>query len=236
MEENKEFLEDKKNNSNPWIIITIILTILVLGLVGYISYDKFYLEKKIKGENTTEKTDTKKEKEEKLNVPDELSERLKYFMTWGEADGTDMLSITRYRVIYIGMELDNIRKTTNDPGRQEVGYIEYDIFKEKYEEIYGNNYNLDLDLKESGQMEECDGFPSIANQKNVCWSINYGVFGGEYEYIIESRQRDKDLYIVEGTRKETFPDGEQRNNKFKIVYTIKDNTGYLKSIMITTDE
>ena len=237
MEENKEFIEEKQNNSKTWIIMTITLAILILCVVGYISYDKFRLENKIKEKNVIEETDSKKKTEaEKPNVSENLSERLKNFITRGSADGTDMLSTSLSRVIYVGMELDSIRKTTNDPERQEVGYIEYDVFKEKYEEIFGNNYNIDSDLRESGNMEICNTFPSIADQNNVCWSINYGITVGEYEYVIENHLLDKESYIIEGTRKATFPNGETENDKFKIVYTIKNNTGYLKNIVITADE
>ena len=74
-------MEEKKNNKGLiWLII--ILIILVLGLVGYIVYDKGFINDKLQNENiTTSTTTTSKETlTETIDIVDNLTEY--YLLYW----------------------------------------------------------------------------------------------------------------------------------------------------------
>lgn len=110
MEEKKELIEEKKNNPKPLIITIILLATLVLGLVGYIAYDKLYLEKKADKEISTSSLD-----EEKSSVKEELSLNdatvQKLFSIFSLNNGTYMTGLNDDNRVKLRIAYENIAET-----------------------------------------------------------------------------------------------------------------------------
>ena len=228
--------KEKKNLSV--VIICIVLCLLCLAggvMIGKILFSNLAVieEKENKEKEDKEKEDKEKVPEIEDNLPTELSSDMISFLKWTYLDQNEnILENIARRKQFINMSLGSVAKTTTEPSQQ-VSYVDYETYKNKYEEVYGDNYNFeeDYNITSSGgpDPDSCKFYPS-AGEDGVCWSNNYGVSAGTFEYTLTNTHQDGNQYYMEGTFTVTYPDGVGNNGTFEIMYIIEDHQAYLKSI------
>lgn len=236
---------EKKNNVGT-IIIIVVLVLVVLGLCGYIAYDKGI----IFNNNETEETNTVNEKDEEENkVPEEieetenydyveisaqLSENLSDFLVrYAYNNGVDLLSLTDLRLGLVNLLLDDVQ-VYNNGTVQPFPYVSYDKYSAKYKELYGDNYSLETDLANVSSVAIADRNNEYVGENNISWN-NTGVSGSTYALRAQNISYDSGakLYTLSGTYAKTDFDGSVSNGTFTIKYTKSNNVKNLKSIVLT---
>jgi len=225
---------------NKKIFIIIISLLGILCLCEGIIIGKILLsdskESSEKSSKTVTDDSTSDTNEEAITI--ELSDAMKRFMVHIEDLGSNnMLEYADLRFLLTNLELESVKNETQEAERQNVAYVDYDVYKNKYEEIFGDNYVFDLSEDISGgsvhKPTNCDSFPSVANQNKLCWSLNLGVSAATFDFVIDKHTRNDNQLIVDGNYSKTGPDNSVKNGTFQIIYTINNNKPYLKSLIIT---
>ena len=231
--------EGKKKSLNLIIISFVLVCLLSFG-GGIIIGKTFFGEKitEIKEQEESEETEETEETIiEKDVLPEELSEAMIYFMDHNTADGSNILAAAGRRKRFVNISLKGVSQQTPETNMQPVGYVDYDVYKAKYNEIYGDNYNLDEDLNEStsggpDNTNFCDNYPSLVGKNVLCWSLDTGT-SGTRDYVLINKTKENNQYTMDGTYSVSYPSGGVDNGTFVIVYTIKDHKAYLKSLTLT---
>jgi hypothetical protein len=150
-------------------------------------------------------------------------------------------------MLLVLIELNSVQKTTDENGGQGVAYTDYSVFKNKYEELYGNKYSFDEDIKKTDYISNCKNFPSIANKNKLCWVDSFGIVGSRSLHI-DSKKEENNQYIIEGRyQMDVFDDDISDddddisddstnafdiNGTFTIIYDLKNNKKYLNTIAL----
>ena len=122
MEENIEEKVEEKKGSSKLLLIAMFgfgIIFLVLGI---------YLNSIIEPEEDEDTTS-------KVTVG--ISNTMKEFMNQVSEDGSNVVDSPAKRKLLINMELDSEKSITTDEGVQSIGYVDYSVYKEKYEKIFG---------------------------------------------------------------------------------------------------
>ena len=220
MEEN---LEVKKNNGSSKLLLIAMfgfgIIFLVLGIYMNMNAE---------------------EEEEEYTAPTVtvgISNTMKDFMNHVSEDGSDVISSARNRKLLINMELESDRSETTDEGMQPMGYVDYSVYKERYEKIFGELYSLSYDLEQETaggpDIKSCNNYPSVADQNKVCWSINLGQVANTINVTISNQTQKDNILVVEGRYSKTFPDDSSTKGTFKMIYKIVDGEAYLKELSLT---
>lgn len=244
--------EEKLNKKKILIIISIVFIVVVILAVVLLLFNKNNKESFSTKEEITNKKINKEEKNNNSKKNDDNSSSSKkefvklednssnvfsnslvnYLNHVLVEDGSNNLSDANNRMLYISMELAPVQNITTDPG-QGVAYVDYDVFKNKYIEVYGDNFNFDQDLSNYKSKNLCNNYPSIAGQNKICWMANLGVVGPRSYYIEkESPSSDNKFYYIEGKYQKVYPNNDFENGVFKIEYTLNNNNSYLYSISL----
>ena len=235
-------MENEKKNYSAIIVVCIALCLFCL--TGGVMIGKLVFSNPVETEEKEEQIEEKEEQIEEKNQKEEvsntennssaeLSPEMIRFLKWtyAEKDENILENVARRKQL-INMSLGPVMKETTDVA-QEMGYVDYETYKKKYEEVYGDNYNFEMDYNQSSSggpvPGSCQNHPS-AGDNAVCWSINYGITGGNAEYSVTNTHQAENQYYIEGTFIVTFSDKSIKNGTFKIGYVMKDEQKYLKSI------
>lgn len=234
--EEKEIIQTgEKKTFSYGLIIGLIVAFAVIFVIGWQLGIKFANWE----DKATNKEPEKTQEQEQTQIQVELTDVMKRFIEWEAleyADGSNALEKgSGERRLYIEFELGAI---TKDPPRDsdafgQLGYIEYDTYKAKYDEIFGDNYDCEKDVKDGPSEDMCKSFISENSQNYVCWMILYGDIPKRegITHTITNRYQEGNMYYMEG--KMAGPNGAIDNYSYTISYTIKGNKAYLKSVNIT---
>ncbi|MBR1936445.1 MAG: hypothetical protein IJ842_01995 [Bacilli bacterium] len=148
MEENKVVNNDtKKNSSNMFIIVLLVL--LIIGLVGYILYDKeLFVKKGNKENNNVEEKEKLEEVKEVTKREDELYDYLQVcdFLTGRVADKypiSNFKSLSNQDVLYHGVLYGVLNKAFSFNGSFSQGDL-----KKQISSLFGSDYNyIDEDIQ-----------------------------------------------------------------------------------------
>ena len=110
--------------------------------------------------------------------------------------------------------------------------------KNKYEEIFGTDYNVDEDLAQStvyGSKGHCNGHPSVEGKNNFCWPYITPEPGAPISFTVEKQSNNGEVYLIEGKYERKFSESEKRTGVFTITYTVDNDKSYLKSVSLKKD-
>jgi len=118
----------------------------------------------------------------------------------------------------------------NDNVMQTIPYVSYDIYKEKYNELFGNLSNLEQDLKtvSSDIANNCNNISLSGN--NICWNGTWGATVNDI--VLKSKdvsKIDNDSYKITGTYVNNF---NNENGIFEVQYIKTKNDKYLTSLKL----
>lgn len=231
---------ERKNNG--LIAMVVILTILVLGLGGYIVYDKFMEDKK--DANNEKENEIRKETEDEelknVNYAEVNKQLNKYF--GGSAyipimDIEDLATSADKRILFTTFVIgeDQEYKETEDDYPQSIFYVTKVFFKEKYQSIYGTNYSFDEDYK--NLEEHAILFEDIKRLGNDSygWNSSYGINPATGTLEATNLEKENDKYILSGKfilEDRSSEKTETKEESFKIIYTKENENRYLVDITL----
>ena len=207
---------EKKGITYQTLIIILSIVILISTIVG------IFIGSKI----------TKKETKEEEKLPEikitqkELDILGKYFDYKGNIDGAEKrLALVDFTLMY-----NEAAHSYTNGDIQSYPYLSKELYEKAYNELYGDNYSLEKDVKETKNSliysEDCYG----PEKGNVCWNGTWGFTGNEISVTKDDTKTTKDTYTVTGTY--TIKQGDEESNtekgKFTINYTIKNGNKFLK--------
>lgn len=149
-------MEAKKKSNKGFIVAIVILSLLLVGSVGYITYDKF-LSKTNDKENSENKIEIKKEEtESKEEILDIYSDQIQtlYDNIHIEDCGLEVrsfyeqnqVSLDSFKSIASSLSLRKLREkngTLTSSGYRELNKFTYDEINNIAKEIFGKNFNLE---------------------------------------------------------------------------------------------
>ncbi len=189
-------------------------------------------------DDTTKEQDNKENKNQTKtidtsNYTSDFSEQLTHFIQINlNSNDNNIFEKASERMYYINLMFP--KKITNDePIQPSVAYVDYEDFIAKYKEIFGDNYNPDKDIEETGAAKLCLNHPSIANQNKVCFQINGGTTGPID--IKKENQYEIDNQIIVEAKYTTYNNNKKITGKITITYTKNGDNKYLKSLVIKND-
>lgn len=223
------------------VVAVVILTILVLGLGGYIVYDKFMINEKdtSKENETTQNEATQDEELTNINYTEINNQLNKYF--GGVAyvpilDVNDLSTDARSRILFttLVIEKDEESKETDDDA-QTLNYVTKAFFKEKYQSIYGTKYSFEEDYKNLGDTAVLFEDSKRLENDTYGWNNTRGIapIAGTLEATNLVKENDK--YILSGKFIFTDRSGEKTETKegtFKIIYTKENDNRYLEDVIL----
>ena len=189
-------------------------------------------------DDTTKEQDNKENKNQTKtidtsNYTSDFSEQLTHFIQINlNSNDNNIFEKASERMYYINIMFP--KKITNDePIQPSVAYVDYEDFIAKYKEIFGDNYNPDKDIEETGAAKLCLNHPSIANQNKVCFQINGGTTGPID--IKKENQYEIDNQIIVEAKYTIYNNNKKITGKITITYTKNGDNKYLKSLVIKND-
>ena len=230
----------KKGKNKGLIVLIIFLILIILGLVGFIVYDKgilFNSKKEIKEEEKIEKEVIDEELEDVDYA--EANELLnKYFEEFAsyrplQLSKDNSSSTAAFRRILLVSMIININKEHKladfDQTNQCGTYVTKDFFKDKYKKVYGDNYSFDSDYRDP---YVADFLSSV--EENYCWLYLPSPRPCSYEYAAKKLEKEGDQYVLSGDNVASCnPEVEQEPTlKFKVIYTKDDDERHLVDIII----
>ncbi len=185
--------------------------------------------------------DTKKEQDNKenknqvkaidtSNYTSDFPEQLTHFILKNlNSEENNKFEKASERMYYMNLMLDK-KIAEDEPSQPSVAYVDYEYFKEKYKEIFGDNYNPDQDIEETGATKRCLNYPSIANKNKVCFEPCLGTTGPidikkENQYAIDNQ-------IIVEAKYTTTNKNEEISGTIIITYTKNGDNKNLKSLVI----
>lgn len=243
-------IDEKKKIKVEWIII-VVLSICLISTVSFIIYDKFIKEDTIVDSNNNGDND-KDDKKEDITITPEIETKVTDLTSF-EHFTTIISDVYRNKNVFdsayerLGYVTNGLRGRcmwTSGTGMQETPYVLYDTYREEYESIYGNLYNLDIDLQDeyAGLVasNNCANInPELADGGNyICWMGTMGISGSELKMELTDKKLDGNIYTLVGTYKVGINDFEEifEIGSFELKYVIENNEAYLSSLVMTTDK
>ena len=216
-----------ENKSNKGLIgLVVVLIIMVLGLGGYIVYDKvFSIEKENK--KVEKETTNKQIKEEKVEIKNQDVENYlnKYMETFLYFYKDFTKATTRVAFVAYNLTIDN--QTKEIDGTMGI-YVEKSVFKDKYLEIYGEgNYDFDKDVEEASKGKNDERFfddysTDIGNDYYAWIGSRMAYAPAPFKFTVSNVSYDKKnkIYISKGSyNNHDLKDGQTEGNftyKFKL--------------------
>lgn len=238
-----------KSSNTGLIIVVTLLAVAVIGLIGFIVYDKVVDKPNDPSvEENNKETDKKNEqnKEENnnsdkndeynySNIDKDLNKYLSFFINFrGKTNGTNLLATAEGRLELLNSYLmeNELCIWHDDEIMQRFPYVKYDSYSSKYKALFGSENDLDTDLKnvDGTVANDCSDVSSISG-KNICWNGNWGDKLTDIELNSTKVSNISDnIYSIIGnyTNKATAEVGT-----FEIQYVKTNSTKYLTSIKLT---
>ena len=223
-------MENKKNG-----ILMVIIILLVVALLGTVLYIVYYKGLIFSNETEIEEQEQQEEKYDYTEISDTLNEKIATFIAYrGNDDGIDILSTPSKRLELI----DYLIMGTNecliyDNGvMQAYAYTSKEVYKNKYYEVYGDNYSLDNDLKNvnSGVADAND---NNLGENYISWNNTWGTSGTKYKLIAQNITVENEVYSLTGAYiKNNYDNVLESDGTFEITYTKKDNVKNIESIIL----
>lgn len=144
-------------------------------------------------------------------------------------DGNNILDNATVRLMFTSKSLNysGLANSTTDKDIQQASVVEFDVYKNMFSSIYGNNYDFDTTV--SGNTLDgalyglCTSHASVNDGKHVCWNSTGP--SNEIYFVINSKTSDKitgNYYAVNG-----------EIGTFEFTYTLDGNNKYLKSVVLS---
>ena len=248
-----------KNESNGVLIgLVVFLVAIILGLVGYIIYDKeLILDNENKIEENNKENETNKEEVIEQSVPtnmnlvtsklDELGLNQYVMHEYWNWNKENLLNDSSSRLTLINAYFMKNNLTSSGCDDQ-CAIISLDTYKAKYEEVYGSLDNFENDTNNSPATVF-----SISDGNNN-WNIPNGYVHwnkvwGASEYVINLQatsvtyDENNKNYVIDGNMMATQWNNDTESfvsfgskGTFKITYVNDDTKRYLTSITILSTE
>lgn len=147
--------------------------------------------------------------------------------------GENILSNVDNRMLVINYILIDVAKRSSeiDPTVQDHPYIEYTVYKDKYESIYGRNYNFISDLN------NCSA--PIANNNDELVGDKYISFNDTRSPIFKKMQleannitKEANNYMVSGSYVALTLEGKSKTGSFEISFVKEGNQFAYSSIVL----
>lgn len=220
-------MENKKNG-----LLIVIIILLVVALLGTVLYDKGLI---FSNETEIEDQEQQEEKYDYTEISNTLNGKIATFIAYrGNEDGIDILSTPDKRLALIDYLIMGTKECLiYDNGvMQAYAYTSKEVYKNKYYEVYGDNYSLDNDLKNvnSGVANAND---NNLGENYISWNNTWGTIGNTYMLIAQNIIVENEVYSLTGTYIKTNIDNVlESDGTFEIKYTKKDNVKNIESIIL----
>lgn len=223
----------KKKVKFEWIII-LGLSICLIGVFGFIVYDKIIKESKVE-ENQIEN---------KVNITAEMDIRMSNFdmieniVRLSESKEGNLFADSNMRIEYLHyvIQKNKLNGTAGLDYSQGFAYVSREIYENKYYELFGDLYNLNSDLStmNSNKIIECSQFSDLPVGNYMCWNPVYKLSDVEYDFELTNKVLDNNTYILSGvyTMFQFNTDVMKENGTFEVKYVIKDDSFALSSVVL----
>lgn len=241
---------EKKNNKG--IVVALVIAIfIILGLGGYIVYDKVLNKEDIQNNN-----DKKEEELNNLNYS-QINETLERYIFDYVAKCDDMpdfennvesrLEFTTWVFFRDG---DILESGDDYTFGQDFVYVSKKDFEAKYNKIFGDQYNCieDLAIEEKRCSTDSEAervcvnagysIPEIndylKSDDYISWFTTYGTGWPQYTINATKVVKSENDYIISGNYELYNPDETEKleEGTFSVVYAKKGNDPYLKSVSL----
>ena len=224
------------------IIIIVVLTLLLLGSVGYIVYDKVFQNDSVNGEVTDDVTD---DSSDAVVVTKEMDARMsdismiEGFLKIKNVKNENVVGTATHRIEYLQYVIakKELYKMTDAGIMQEMAYVTKSVYAEQYDIIFGDLYDLDDDLSTASStstpIDYCNKVdPDINNVDYVCWNPTLGVSGNNYTLTITSKNLEENMYKISGNYVLKEEESFLESGTFEISYFISNGRESLSSIIL----
>ena len=220
--------ENKKSKLLMGILIGILLT-LVIGMGAFIVYDKVLSNdsNQVENENNSVNNNYNYSEIDKL-LNENLSNYINFRVT---TDGINSLNTSEGRLELVNSILMELELCNWYDGEeiQSFPYVKYNIYKEKYKELFGSSNDLEQDLKKVNSFiaNTCTNISSLSDN-NICWNGTWGATNNDI--VLKSKKVSE---INDNNYKITGNYNNKFNNEigiFEIEYVKTSSDKYLTSI------
>lgn len=228
------------------LVIIIILATCLLGLGGFVVYDKF-----LKDEPATEENNNEQNGKDVDAINSDIEKRvmdlsvIEKFLDYGNFEfesNKNVLDDAYNRLDYVVLSFkDNYNSTSDEYGQlQSMAYVSYNDYQNKYNEIYGPLYNFEDDLNNSNGAiyDDCaEDYAELSNGNYICW-MHPGITGTKTKMTINNKKFNDNIYTLDGIYNITSSNGTEKvkDGTFEIQYIIENNKEYLSSIIFNTTQ
>ena len=234
-------MKENKISKNTLMSIICVVVLIVAILIGPLV--NYFLVKNNNevNENTTDNSNQTSDVEDNniyLNNELDISifeQFIRYYLN-EKSDNLLENDMERLTFTKIVLDVENKLSFTDEQieETQSEYYVEYNIFKQKYEELFGGNYNSNIiDLDNGQYFNRCQNHRSISDGDYVCW-LPLGVNPIYLELLINNRDETNEKVIITGTYEtnEESREIDDYNGTFIIESNILNNQEYLNRISI----
>jgi len=235
--------KNEKKTVKVELIIIIVLAICLVFAGGFIIYDKFIKEDAAIVEDNNEKDN----ENNKVEITTEIDAKvtnltsLEGYAVGKSVRNTNIFDDAYTRLDYVTYTIQFIEKSckwTSGIISQDVPYVAFDDYKQKYNNIYGKQYSFFDDMKQENigmvANTDCGNMDQELNDGGsyICWMGTRGITGDTLKLTIVDKKLEDNIYILTGT----YNLSNSESGTFEIKYVIEDNEAYLNSFIMRTTE
>ena len=240
-------MKNEKGKVKVELIIIIILAICLAFAGGFIIYDKFIKEDTA----VVEDNDEKVSENNKVEITTEIDTKvtnltsLEGYLVGKTVRNTNIFGDAYTRLDYVTYTIQTVEnscKWTSGTLSQAVPYVAFDDYKQKYSNIYGNQYSFYDDMKQENISTvadtDCGNMDQELNDDGsyVCWMGTRGISGITLSLNLTDKKFESNIYTLTGTYNLNDGDENLEKGTFEIKYVIEDGNAYLDSLIMYSNK